>query len=180
MWSASSSPPSFSIRRESSSGGSSPRFPSALPAMRKVSATLLTTSVFCALSEYSSRQNAPAPISLRRLFTTSSAAAFSATKRTRCPRTMLFTMMLVMVCDFPVPGGPCRTKLFVRESLMAENCEESALMGRRMRSSPSYASSEEYSAMRSAVNSERLATSDRISRLSFNFSGRVRTSFHIR
>ena len=38
--------------------------------------------------------------------------------------------MLVIVCDFPVPGGPCKTKLFPSlAAQMAVNCEESVLVG---------------------------------------------------
>ena len=38
--------------------------------------------------------------------------------------------MLVMVCDFPVPGGPCRMKLLpLPDSTMASICEESTSRG---------------------------------------------------
>ena len=39
--------------------------------------------------------------------------------------------MLVIVCDLPVPGGPCSTKLLPEAaSYIADNCDESALIGR--------------------------------------------------
>ena len=40
-------------------------------------------------------------------------------------------MMLVMVCDLPVPGGPCSMKLlFCAAAQMASSWVASALMGR--------------------------------------------------
>ena len=42
--------------------------------------------------------------------TTSSAAAFSAMKSTRLPALNAAAIRLTMVCDLPVPGGPCTAR----------------------------------------------------------------------
>ncbi len=55
---------------------------------------------------------------------------------------MLLTIIFVIVCDLPVPGGPCRTKEPLNEEAIASYCEESALMGRYIPSLSIYASSE--------------------------------------
>ena len=70
------------------------------------------------------------PMALSRFCTTSRAAIFSATNNTRLPWNSALAIMLVMVCDLPVPGGPCKTKLLpLPESTIASNCEESTSTG---------------------------------------------------
>ena len=70
------------------------------------------TFVFSVLSECSSRQWLPTPIPSSLFWTTSSAALFSATNRTVLPWYMALVIRLVIVCDLPVPGGPCMTNVF--------------------------------------------------------------------
>ena len=87
------------------------------------------------LLECNSKQNGSRPMAARRFCTTSNAAIFSATNSTRFPWKRALEIILVIVCDFPVPGGPCRTKLLPdAASLIAANCDESALIGRAISS----------------------------------------------
>ena len=81
--------------------------------------------------EWTSRQNGSRPSTARRCSTTSRAAIFSATKSTRLPRASALAMSSEIVCDLPVPGGPCRTKLCPSTTafLMASIWEESASAG---------------------------------------------------
>jgi hypothetical protein len=58
-----------------------------------------------------SRIRLPSPAAERRRWTTSSAARFSATKRTLLPSAMRAEIALAIVCDLPVPGGPSMTAL---------------------------------------------------------------------
>ena len=77
--------------------------------------------------EWSSRQWLPIPTSSRRFCTTSSAARFSATNSTVFPWKRALVIMLVIVCDFPVPGGPCITKVLpFPDAFTALICEPSA------------------------------------------------------
>ena len=77
-----------------------------------------------------SRQNGSNPILVRRFCTTESAAIFSATNSTRFPLYRALAIILVMVCDLPVPGGPCNMKLFPSpDSMTASSCEESTSTG---------------------------------------------------
>ena len=76
------------------------------------------------LLECISRQKGSSPILASRFCTTSSAAIFSATNRTRRPWKSAFEIMLVMVWLLPVPGGPWRMKLRPSpDSMTASNCE---------------------------------------------------------
>ena len=70
------------------------------------------------------------PILFRRFCTTSNAAIFSATKRTLLPAISRFAIIEVIVWDLPVPGGPCRTKLFPSHAdSIAKSCDASAGIG---------------------------------------------------
>ena len=57
-----------------------------------------------------SKQASPNPTLSKRRFTTSSAAIFSDTNKTERPFPTASAIMLVMVWDFPVPGGPWTTR----------------------------------------------------------------------
>ena len=92
--------------------------------MRAISSR--TTFLF-ALLLCNSRQMDPSPSRSRRLWTTSRAAIFSATKSTFLPALTAVAVRLVIVCDFPVPGGPWMTRCLPRRtSSMATACELSA------------------------------------------------------
>ncbi len=83
-----------------------------------------------------SRQNGLSPTDSRRDWTTSRAARFSATNRTRLPSATARVSKLVIVWDFPVPGGPSRTKVRpAHASRMASSCEASAGIGQAASSS---------------------------------------------
>ena len=85
---------------------------------------------FFDLLEWSSKQNGSSPISAKRFWTTVNAAIFSATNRTFFPWYNAFAIIFVIVCDFPVPGGPCSIKLLSPvAALIASNWVESALIG---------------------------------------------------
>ena len=76
-----------------------------------------------------SKQKAPRPTRSKRLFTTSSAAIFSLTNKTFLPEASSSAMILVIVWDLPVPGGPSTTKLLpILISSMTAICDESASM----------------------------------------------------
>jgi len=63
-------------------------------------------------------------------WTTLRAAIFSATNKTVFPWYSAFAIIFVIVCDFPVPGGPWSTKLFpFAAAAIATICDESALTG---------------------------------------------------
>ena len=58
--------------------------------------------------------------------TTSNAALFSATNKTFLPLEINSVIIFVMVCDFPVPGGPSSTKLLpLIASWIATSCDAS-------------------------------------------------------
>ena len=83
-----------------------------------------------ALLECSSKQNGARLIFSSLDCTTDNAAIFSATNKTRLPWYSALAIMLVMVCDLPVPGGPCKIKLLPRpDSTMASICDESTSRG---------------------------------------------------
>ena len=70
-------------------------------------------------------------MSSKRTLTTSSAACFSATNSTFLPAIRLAAIRLVMVWLFPVPGGPCSTKLRpLVAATTACSCEPSAAIGK--------------------------------------------------
>ena len=88
------------------------------------------TSAFWALLEWSSMQNMPRPVSSSLFLTTSKAAIFWATNKTFLWLYKLFIIIFVIVCDFPVPGGPFKTKLKPLDAfIIASVCELSALKG---------------------------------------------------
>ena len=62
------------------------------------------------------------PTSASRPLTTSRAAAFSATKRTRLPCARHSAITLVTVWDFPVPGGPSMTALAPSRAATMATC----------------------------------------------------------
>ena len=53
---------------------------------------------------------------VQRRRTTSSAASFSETKSTVLPLASAAAIRFVMVCDFPVPGGPSMTRFWPRSA----------------------------------------------------------------
>ncbi len=69
------------------------------------------TSRLLARFECSSRQKGPSPSCSSRPRTTVSAARFSATNSTRSPRPRASAITFAIVWLFPVPGGPCSTKV---------------------------------------------------------------------
>ena len=78
----------------------------------------------------------PCPTASSRRATTSSAARFSATNSTRLPSATARASRLVMVCDFPVPGGPSSTNVRpATASATARSCEASAGIGQAAASS---------------------------------------------
>ena len=92
--------------------------------MREISSR---TVFLFALLLCNSRQIGPSPSRSSRLWTTSSAAIFSATKRTFLPAFTAVAIRFVIVWDFPVPGGPWITRcLPSRTSSIAIVCELSA------------------------------------------------------
>ena len=94
-----------------------------------------------AVRECSSRQTSRSPAFTRRSCTTESAAIFSATNSTDLPSCAAAAIRLVMVCDLPVPGGPCTTRLAPwRTSSMTLVCEASASTTWMMRAGSSSAS----------------------------------------
>ena len=77
-----------------------------------------------------SKQNGDSPNLSNLVRTTSRAAAFCATNKTRLPRYNALAIMLVIVCDLPVPGGPNIMKLPPETaSSTASSCELSQLTG---------------------------------------------------
>ena len=101
-----------------------------------------STSDLVALWECTSRQKSPSPCAVRRRCTTLSAAIFSDTNSTRRPSARLCAIMLAMVCDLPVPGGPSSTKSMpLAEATTAASCEESAGKGVNSCAGSSWASS---------------------------------------
>ena len=89
-----------------------------------------STESLLASSECSDKQKCTSPSSSKRFLTTSSAAFFSATNSTFLSLYKALAIRLVIVCDLPVPGGPCRTKLSPLKALaIATSCDESALEG---------------------------------------------------
>ena len=75
-------------------------------------------------------QKGAIPIASSLFWTIERAAIFSATNNTFLPLYKALAIILVIVCDFPVPGGPWRIKLFIwLAAEIASNCEESALIG---------------------------------------------------
>ena len=86
-----------------------------------------TTASLLALRLCSSRQTRSSPARARRPWTTCSAAIFSATNSTDFPSLTAAAMMLAMVCDLPVPGGPCTTRLRPRRMVsITSACDKSA------------------------------------------------------
>ena len=70
------------------------------------------TSFLFALWLWSCKQNSASPACFNLSYTTLRAASFSETNRTFFPSLRHSAMMLVIVWLLPVPGGPCKTKLF--------------------------------------------------------------------
>ena len=90
-----------------------------------------STAFLVALLEWSSRQKSPIPSASNRFWTTSNAAIFSATKSTVFPFVNALAIIAVMVCDFPVPGGPCKTKLTLFAAmLIALSWDASTVIGK--------------------------------------------------
>ncbi|MBA7596229.1 hypothetical protein ES703_03199 [subsurface metagenome] len=81
-----------------------------------------TTSLLLALWLWSSRQKSSRFRAFSLLYTTSRAAIFSETKRTLFPWAMNSEIMLAMVWLFPVPGGPCITKLWPLRAYWMQSC----------------------------------------------------------
>jgi hypothetical protein len=69
-----------------------------------------------AVRECSSRQMSRRPDRTSRSCTTDSAAIFSATNSTDFPSCAAAAIRLVIVWLFPVPGGPCTTRLAPRRT----------------------------------------------------------------
>ena len=79
------------------------------------------------LCECNSNTNFPRPTLSNLLFTTSSAAIFSLTKRTVFPSAISSAIKFTIVCDLPVPGGPSTTKLWPAFTFsITAICDESA------------------------------------------------------
>ena len=103
---------------------------SCAPASPKVFCKRCKTSVLLVLLECNSRQKSPMPSISKRFLTTDKAACFSATKSTLLFSFKALAMMLVIVCDLPVPGGPCKTKLLhFCDKAIALHCDASAGKG---------------------------------------------------
>jgi len=100
-----------SSRRTSTSSWASTAAPPDRPASSRPVAISLMISALLLLGSCSSRHMSPSPHRSRFPRTTSRAAIFCETKSTRFPWAMSSEIMLVIVWLFPVPGGPCRTKL---------------------------------------------------------------------
>ncbi len=150
------------------------------PASR-VLPSLARTVPLLVLLECSSRQKGSRPMSARRFCTTLRAAIFSATKRTDLPWNRALAIMLVMVWDLPVPGGPCRTKLSPwAAAVMATIWEESALTGMAMSDRDTQASSS-WAEIFSWPGSQFIRPSMRLATtlLRLISSARLRISFHM-
>ena len=133
------------------------------------------------LLECSSKQNGSKPILVRRSCTTESAAIFSATNSTLFPLYNALAIMLVMVCDFPVPGGPCNIKLFPSpDSITASSCEESTSMGME-KSSGAQVLSISRASTSGTLSCHWMRFSIRLAMMafSFNFSALLWMSFHM-
>jgi hypothetical protein len=71
------------------------------------------------------------------LWTTRVAASFWQTISTRSPRASASAITLTIVCDLPVPGGPCITRpSAVRAFQTTCACEKSASVTRKRSASP--------------------------------------------
>src|SRR5690606_8549163 len=89
------------------------------------------TSDFFDLFECNSKQNGPKPIFSNRVCTTTNAAFLAATKSTFLLLASASAIILVMVWDFPVPGGPCKINvLFSLAFFTAFNWKLSAEIGK--------------------------------------------------
>ena len=81
-------------------------------------------------------------MSFRRLKTTLSAAAFSATKSTVLPSASASATRFAIVWLLPVPGGPTRMKFLPDAAARtAASCDESAGSGQKSSSAATFSSS---------------------------------------
>ena len=150
-----------------------------------------TTSIACcncdkkwdlvALFECISKQKGSNPIFAKRFCTTDNAAIFSATNNTRFPLYKALAIMFVMVCDFPVPGGPWRMKLFPCPDSMTDSiCDESTSNGMaKLAGSTSLSICRASTSLSSSFHWTRPSIRLLITGFSFSLSAFVWISFHI-
>ena len=178
LWSAITGSSSSFFKRTMESDVSRSPTPSSVPTSDNVVVSFCNTSDLFVLLEWSSKQKSPKPKLSNLFLTTESAACFSATKSTVLPSCKAFAIIFVIVWLFPVPGGPCKTKVLpVCESATASHCVVSAVKGVKVVMGEVW-SSQIFSSPPSLI-SERLWSKDAINSFFANSSILLRRSCHI-